>query len=174
MIFCKGQVSHTVFIMCRAPEGFSHPSYNSKQSSIHKADLPACSFILFKSPEVLRPKGQIISGADLSFTRKVTMIRYTVYQAEWASAPHSLLRLNVTFKDSPTSSVGPLCLFCYKAQRDIIVKVVDALSVNCKHFCPGPSFLCNSCMIGWEIWCIQDECKSFGQWCTWLVLCLTW
>ena len=137
MFFHKGQVPHTVFIMHRVPEGAFRPSYCSKQSNIHEADLPASSFILFKSPEVLQPKGQIVSGADFSFTRKVTMIKYAVYQTEWASALHSLLCLNITFKDSPTSSVGPLCLFCYKAQRDIIVKVVVELSVNCKHFVPS-------------------------------------
>ena len=98
MLFHKGQVSHTAFIMRRVLEGISHPSYSSKQSNIHEADLPASSFILFKSPEVLQPKGQIVSRADLSFTRKVTMIKYTVYQAEWASALHSLWCLIVTFK----------------------------------------------------------------------------
>ena len=148
MFFHKGQVSHAVFIMCHVPEGVFRPSYSSKQSNIHKVDLPASSFILFKSPGVLQPKGQIISGADLSFARKVTMIKNTVYQAEWASALRSLWCLNVTFKIHLPSSVGPLCLFCYKAQRDIIVMVVVGLSVNCKHFCPEPSFLCNSCMIG--------------------------
>ena len=88
MSFHKGQVFHTVFIMCRVPEGVLHPSYSSEQSNIHEADLPASYFILFKSPEVLQPKGQIVSGADLSFTREVTMIKYTLYQAEWASALH--------------------------------------------------------------------------------------
>ena len=147
MFFHEGQVSHTVFIMCRVPQGVFYPSYSSKQSNIHEADLSASSFIWIKSPGVLQPKGQIISGADLSFTRKVTKIRYTVNQAEWVSALHSLLCLNVTFKiHLPPQSV--LCLFCYKAQKDIIVMVVVALSVNCKHFCPEPSFLCNICMIG--------------------------
>ena len=84
--------------MRRVLEGISRPNYSSKQSNTHEADLPASSFILFKSPGVLQPKGQIVSGADLSFTRKVTMIKYTVYQAEWASALHSLLCLNVAFK----------------------------------------------------------------------------
>ena len=98
MFFHKGQVSHAVFIMRRVPEGVFRPSYSSKQSNIHEADLPASSFILFKSPGVLQPKGHIVSGADLSFTRKVTMMKYTVYQEKWASALHSFLCLNVTFK----------------------------------------------------------------------------
>ena len=79
MFFHKGQVSHTVFIMRRVPEGVFRPSYSSKQSNIYAADLSAVSFILFKSPGVLQPKGQIISEADLSFTRKVTKIKYTVH-----------------------------------------------------------------------------------------------
>ena len=81
MFFHKGQVSHTVFIMRCVPEGVFRPSYSSKQSNIYEADLSVVSFILFKSPGVLQPKGQIISGADLSFARKVTMIKNKVYQA---------------------------------------------------------------------------------------------
>ena len=98
MFFHKGQVSYAVFIMRRVLEGISRPSYSSKQSNIHEANPSASSFILFKSPGVLQPEGQIVSGADISFTRKVTMIKYTVYQAEWVSALHSLLCLIVTFR----------------------------------------------------------------------------
>ena len=84
MFFHKGQVSHTVFIMCRVPEGVLHPSYSSKQSNIYEADLSAVSFIFIQIAWSTTAKGQIISEADLSFTRKVTKIKYTSYQAEWA------------------------------------------------------------------------------------------
>ena len=147
-------------------------SSSIKEEWRNRADLPSSSFMQRLAQSSKHQKGlqRNIWGQNRphrASKQSTEYIQRCVSAIKQHGRGHSADSVLMTFVYC--ISYRGFFLFSYKDPWAWIVKVVVSFISELQVFCPEPSFLCNSCMIGWEIWCIQVECNSFGQWCTWLV-----